>query len=75
MSRTLTDDAVAERWTVVTDLEVSFRVLRNQLGLAPAIRALSGLLDLESSSELAQLLATAIAALDQVDEEASDVLT
>jgi hypothetical protein len=72
MAGTLTDEEVAQRWSRVTDLEVIFRALRGELDVTAAVRVLIGVLDIESHGLLSQLLAAAVAALDEADREGSD---
>lgn len=68
-----TDEDVAQRWSRVTDLQVIFRALRGELDVTAAVRALTGVLDIESPRLLSQLLAAAVAALDEADREGNGV--
>lgn len=69
MRRELGDQALAESWADVTDLEQIFGILRDELGLARATRALVSILETKDASWRTERLAVAVAALDDVRRE------
>ena len=63
------DRDLAERWGVVTELELIFAALRAQHGLLDATRVLAEVVQTANHAWLTAHLVTAIAALDSVRHE------